>query len=137
MENNNKPTAPAAEEDAAGAGQPSSSPPHTSQQTALKKRANQTTDKNKDALIQLGADKLTGWQEVEEAHERATKVIALLDNSVNRALRSQEYQYLQAYNIFVRNKETQLRTLIEDFKNNKDSKNKDKDTRIANLEITI
>ena len=74
---------------------------------------------------------------MEEAHGRATEVIADLDHSVNRALRSQEYQYLQAYNIFVRNKETQLRTLIEDFKNNKDSKNKDKDTRMANLEITI
>ena len=42
-----------------------------------------------------------------------------------------------AYNIYVKNKESQLRTLIEDFRSNKDSKNKDKDKRIETLEITI
>ena len=101
------------------------------------KKKGAETDKRLAALIDAGADKHSGWNDVIEAHERSQTVISLLDNSVNRALRTQEYQYLMAYNIYVKNKESQLRTLIEDFRSNKDSKNKDKDKRIETLEITI
>jgi len=63
-------------------------------QSPGKKKTGPPTDKSKEALIALGADKLSGWNEVEEAHKKATSVIELLDGSVNRALRSQEMQYL-------------------------------------------
>ena len=70
------------------------------------KKKGAETDKRLAALKDVGADKHSGWDDVVEAHEKAQNVIALLDNSVNRALRTQEYQYLQAYNIYVKNKES-------------------------------
>jgi hypothetical protein len=51
-------------------------------------------------------------------------------------LRKQEYEYLQAYNIYVKRKEKELRELI-DALNVKNSNNNIKDQRITQLEITI
>ena len=51
-------------------------------------------------------------------------------------LRKQEYEYLQAYNIYVKRKEKELRELI-DALNVKNSNNNIKDQRITSLEITI
>lgn len=59
-----------------------------------------------------GILKTSGWQEVEEQHEKATSIIAGLDSSLNQVLRKQEYEYLQAYNIYVKRKEKELKNLI-------------------------
>jgi hypothetical protein len=80
--------------------------------------------------------KTTGWQEVEEQHEKATAIIAGLDQSLNQVLRKQEYEYLQAYNIYVRRKEKELRGLIQAL-SDKNSTNNIKETRISQLEVTV
>jgi hypothetical protein len=51
-------------------------------------------------------------------------------------LRKQEYEYLQAYNIYVKRKENELRTLITAL-DEKNSNNNFKDARISQLEVTI
>lgn len=51
-------------------------------------------------------------------------------------MRKQEYEYLQAYNIYVKRKEKELRELI-DALNLKNSNNNIKDHKITQLEITI
>ena len=80
-------------------------------------------DKSKQALIALGADKLSGWNEVEEAHEKASSIIANLDQSLNNVLRKQELEYLTAYNIYVKKKEKDLRNLIFKLHEKNDSSN--------------
>jgi len=73
---------------------------------------------------------------VEEQHEKATAIIAGLDQSLNQVLRKQEYEYLQAYNIYVRRKEKELRGLIQAL-SDKNSTNNIKETRISQLEVTV
>ena len=55
---------------------------------------------------------------------------------LNDVLRRQEYEYLQAYNIYVKKKEKELRELINSL-NDKNSSNNYKDKRITDLELTI
>lgn len=73
---------------------------------------------------------------MEEQHEKATAIIAGLDQSLNQVLRKQEYEYLQAYNIYVRRKEKELRGLIQAL-SDKNSTNNIKETRISQLEVTV
>lgn len=63
-------------------------------------------------------------------------MISKLDGDLNNVLRKQEYEYLQAYNIYVKRKEKELRELIAAL-NEKNSNNNFKDMRISQLEITI
>jgi hypothetical protein len=93
-------------------------------------------DKHKDALIAAGADKHSGWHEVEEAHEKAGAIIGNLDASLNNVLRKQEYEYLQAYNIYVKRKEKELHDLIFAL-HEKNKGSSFKETRISNLELTV
>ena len=51
-------------------------------------------------------------------------------------LRRQEYEYLQAYNIYVKKKEKELRELIATLQDKNEDKNF-KERRIADLELTI
>jgi len=39
--------------------------------------------------------------------------VEFLDEKLNKVLEKQEYEYLQAYNIYVKRKEKELRDLIE------------------------
>jgi seryl-tRNA synthetase len=64
------------------------------------------------------------------------KVIEDLDKKLNRVLAKQEYQYLKGYNIYVKQKEKDLRELIEKL-NEKNSNNTLKDEKISKLESTI
>jgi hypothetical protein len=59
-----------------------------------------------------------------------------LDKNLNSVLRKQEYEYLQAYNIYVKRKEKELRELI-DALNEKNQRSNFKDLRISQLEVTI
>jgi len=63
-------------------------------------------------------------------------VIKTLDSQLNQVLRKQEYEYLQAYNIYVKRKEKELRELINAL-DEKNSNNNFKDMRISQLEVTI
>lgn len=63
-------------------------------------------------------------------------MIKVLDNQLNQVLRKQEYEYLQAYNIYVKRKEKELRELIAAL-DEKNSNNNFKDMRISQLEVTI
>jgi hypothetical protein len=56
-------------------------------------------------------------------------VIDNLDTYLNNVLRKQEYEYLQAYNIYVKRKEKELKTLIDEL-DEKNSNNNFKDIRI-------
>lgn len=64
------------------------------------------------------------------------KVIEDLDKKLNRVLAKQEYEYLKGYNIYVKQKEKDLRELIEKL-NEKNSNNTLKDEKISKLESTI
>lgn len=55
---------------------------------------------------------------------------------MNTALRKQEYQYLQAYNIYVKKKEKELKGLIEKLDKNNEGNNV-KEKRITTLEKAI
>ena len=59
-----------------------------------------------------------------------------LDKKLNRVLAKQEYEYLKGYNIYVKQKEKDLRELIEKL-NEKNSNNTLKDEKISKLETTI
>jgi chemotaxis methyl-accepting protein methylase len=85
---------------------------------------------------ELQIDKSEGWADLEKAHGDVGDAIATLDTKLNNVLRKQEYEYLQAYNIYVKRKEKELRELI-DALNVKNSNNNIKDQRITQLEITI
>lgn len=64
------------------------------------------------------------------------KVIDDLDQKLHRVLAKQEYEYLKGYNIYVKQKEKDLRELIEKL-NEKNSNNTLKDEKISKLENTI
>ena len=59
-----------------------------------------------------------------------------LDKKLNRVLANQEYEYLKGYNIYVKNKERELKELINKL-NQKNSNNTLKDEKINSLEKTI
>jgi len=59
-----------------------------------------------------------------------------LDNKLSDVLRRQEYEYLQAYNIYVKKKEKELRMLITTLQDKNEDKNF-KEKRINDLELTI
>lgn len=89
-----------------------------------------------DIAKTLEIDKSEGWSDLEKAHGDVGDIIGQLDQKLNKVLRKQEYEYLQAYNIYVKRKEKELRELI-DALNVKNSNNNIKDQRITQLEITI
>ena len=55
---------------------------------------------------------------------------------MSEVLRRQEYEYLQAYNIYVKKKEKELRMLITTLQDKNEDKNF-KEKRINDLELTI
>jgi exonuclease VII large subunit len=59
-----------------------------------------------------------------------------LDVKLNRVLKKQEYEYLQAYNIYVKRKEKELEKLIRAL-DSENSNNNFKEMRISQLEVTI
>ena len=59
-----------------------------------------------------------------------------LDTNLNKVLEKQEREYFQAYNIYVKRKEKELRDLINAL-NEKNENNNNKDMRITQLEVTI
>lgn len=77
-----------------------------------------------------------GLTEFENQQKNFDKVIEDLDTNLNRVLRKQEYEYLQAYNIYVKRKEKELVKLITAL-DEKNSNNNFKDMRISQLEVTI
>ena len=77
-----------------------------------------------------------GLTEFETQQRNFNKVIEDLDTNLNRVLRKQEYEYLQAYNIYVKRKEKELVKLITAL-DEKNSNNNFKDMRISQLEVTI
>jgi seryl-tRNA synthetase len=74
--------------------------------------------------------------EMEKHQQELDKVIEDLDKKLNRVLAKQEYEYLKGYNIYVKQKEKDLRELIEKL-NEKNSNNTLKDEKISKLESTI
>lgn len=53
-----------------------------------------------------------GLDALEHHQKEIEKEIAGLDTKLSDVLRRQEYEYLQAYNIYVKKKEKELRMLI-------------------------
>jgi chromosome segregation ATPase len=77
-----------------------------------------------------------GWEALQKNQADVTEVISNLDEKLKSVLRNQEYEYLQAYNIYVKRKEKELKSLISAL-NEKNSNNNFKDMRISQLEVTI
>ena len=59
-----------------------------------------------------------------------------MDGLLNRVISKQEYDYLRGYNVFVKNKERNLKELIEKL-NERNSTSNTKDKKINNLELEI
>ena len=78
----------------------------------------------------------TAWFEVERMNGMVEDTITDLDKKLNRVLAKQEYEYLKGYNIYVKQKEKDLRDLIAKL-NEKNSNNTLKDEKITKLERTI
>lgn len=76
------------------------------------------------------------WSDMQRHQAEVEKVIDDLDKKLNRVLAKQEYEYLKGYNIYVKQKEKDLRELIEKL-NEKNSNNTLKDEKISKLESTI
>jgi len=83
-----------------------------------------------------GNSKLGHWNEVQRLNGQIENTIEDLDKKLNRVLAKQEYEYLKGYNIYVKQKEKDLRELIEKL-NEKNSNNTLKDEKISKLESTI
>jgi hypothetical protein len=81
-------------------------------------------------------DKGGHWTEVQRVSGQLEDTIQDLDKKLNRVLAKQEYEYLKGYNIYVKQKEKDLRELIEKL-NEKNSNNTLKDEKISKLENTI
>ena len=54
-----------------------------------------------------------GSEELYAIYDKFDNNISDLDQNLNKVLRKQEYEYLQAYNIYVKRKEKELRELID------------------------
>ena len=89
-------------------------------------------EKGKD----MGLESTEGWQQLIKEYSKIDNVIGDLDSNLNTALRKQEYQYLQAYNIYVKKKEKELKGLIEKLDKNNEGNNV-KEKRITTLEKAI
>ena len=79
---------------------------------------------------------LDGLDAVLNNQKDIDKEIAGLDTKLSEVLRKQEYEYLQAYNIYVKKKEKELRMLITTLQDKNEDKNF-KEKRINDLELTI
>lgn len=77
-----------------------------------------------------------GYKQLKETYVSLESVVEDLDSKLNRVLRKQEYEYLQAYNIYVKRKEKDLRDMIDKL-DEKNSKNNFKDLKIQQQEVTI
>ena len=64
-----------------------------------------------------------------DVQDMSNKMIEKLDQNLNNVLRKQEYEYLQAYNIYVKRKEKELKELIHPLQE-KNSNNSIKEMRI-------
>ena len=84
----------------------------------------------------MGLIENEGWKLLEAEFSKVGNVIEDLDGNLNDALRKQEYQYLQAYNIYVKKKEKELRGLIDKLDKNNEGNNV-KEKRITTLEKAI
>lgn len=84
----------------------------------------------------MGIGETEGMKNLQVNQDQLNGVIEDLDKHLNNVLRKQEYEYLQAYNIYVKRKEKELRSLI-DALDEKNSNNNNKELRIQQHEITI
>lgn len=82
-------------------------------------------NQNNDSSIVKGSH----WNDMVRYSSDIDKVIEDLDKKLNRVLAKQEYEYLKGYNIYVKQKEKDLRELIEKL-NEKNSNNTLKDEKI-------
>ena len=71
-----------------------------------------------------------GSEDLYAIYDKFDNNINELDKNLNSVLRKQEYEYLQAYNIYVKRKEKELRELI-DALNEKNQRSNFKDLRIS------
>ena len=57
------------------------------------------------------------WHEIVQAKQGVQEQIQAMECSLQRVLDQHEYEYMQAYNVFVSNKETELKQLIDEVTN--------------------
>lgn len=121
--------------------------PHSSTKSGFKAAAPKLLHQNTSPGIKLttmegeglpafAESKGSHWLEMLGHQQSVNKVIEDLDQKLHRVLAKQEYEYLKGYNIYVKQKEKDLRELIEKL-NAKNSNNTLKDEKIQKLETTI
>jgi len=84
----------------------------------------------------MGGQACEGLDALMQHQQSIDDEIAGLDTKLSEVLRRQEYEYLQAYNIYVKKKEKELRMLITTLQDKNEDKNF-KEKRINDLELTI
>ena len=57
------------------------------------------------------------WQDIVTAKQGVQEQVRVLEQSLQNVLDQHEYEYMQAYNIFVTNKENELKQLIDEITN--------------------
>jgi hypothetical protein len=57
------------------------------------------------------------WAEVMSAKDAVSEQINIMEQSMTKVLQKHELEYMQAYNIFVKRKETELKLLIDEITN--------------------
>ena len=53
------------------------------------------------------------WNEIQQNNLLVNSHINQMDNSINEVVKNLEYEYLQAYNLFVKHKVTEIKELID------------------------
>ena len=86
----------------------------------------------------LGTDDVLhiNQEKIKQASAELDEVIGGLDQKLNRVLKKQEHDYLKGYSIYVKQKEQELRELINKL-NEKNTNNSLKDDLIFKLKQTI
>ena len=87
-------------------------------------------------LSLLNQTSLEQLSRVKDYKEQIDLSFDRMDGLLNRVLSKQEYDYLRGYNVFVKNKERNLKELIEKL-NERNSTSNTKDKKINNLELEI
>lgn len=75
------------------------------------------------------------WDEIVKAHGALNGTIDNFDDNLSQVLKKHEYEYMLAYNYYVKKKEVEIKEVINELANN--SNGEIKDLKIQKLEMSV
>ena len=75
------------------------------------------------------------WEQILHFDKSIDSEVQALDQKLGTVLRKHEYEYMTAYNVYVKRKEKELLEKVMELKNNSNSEIKDQ--KIQKLEMTV